>query len=240
LNGVWTGWWIAGFARVRCAIVRYADNPGFTAMILMPSPTAPAAALPAAPAVDGRHRRSERSRDSIVAAMLGLVAEGAISPSAEEVAARAGVGLRSVFRHFHDMGSLFEAMQMRLSQDYQLWLVPFSTTGWRTQLGELIERRVMTYERLLPFMRAADIHRHRSATIYDEHRRIRAIMRARLKMVVGDVFAGDPEGFEALDLLVCPETWQRLRLAQDLSPAVARRVIEQQVERVLPPRPRDS
>lgn len=172
--------------------------------------------------------------------MLGLVAEGAISPSAEEVAARAGVGLRSVFRHFRDMESLFQAMQMRLAQDYQLWLVPFSASDWRTQLGELIERRVMTYERLLPFMRAADVHRHRSVTIYDEHLRVRAIMRARLKSVVGDAFADDPDAFEALDLLVSPETWQRLRLAQQLTPAVARRIIEQQVERALPPRPRDN
>ena len=39
---------------------------------------------------DGRRRRSQTSRDKIVAAMLELVAEGRITPSADEVAARAG------------------------------------------------------------------------------------------------------------------------------------------------------
>lgn len=186
-----------------------------------------------AQAVDGRHRRSERSRDSIVTAMLDLVAGGAISPSAEEVALRAGVGLRSVFRHFRDMESLFRAMRSRLAEDYELWLVPFNSTGWRDQLRETIERRAATFENLLPFMRAADAHRHRSATIDAEHGRIRAIMRARLEMVVADAFASDPDAFEALDLLLSPETWQRLRAEQALSATDARRVIERQVELTL-------
>ncbi|QYE34625.1 TetR/AcrR family transcriptional regulator [Polymorphobacter sp. PAMC 29334] len=194
--------------------------------------SSPASAVPAR-ATDGRHRRSERSRDSIVTAMLDLVAAGAISPSAEEVAARAGVGLRSVFRHFRDMESLFQAMQMRLAQIYQVWLIPFSAVGWRGQLDELIDRRLSTYEQLLPYMRAADVHRHRSASIYEEHGRIRTVMRARLAMVVDNAFVDDADGFEALDLLVSPETWQRLRLVQALSPENARRIIERQVERVL-------
>jgi len=190
-------------------------------------------AQPPPPAVDGRHRRSERSRDSIVTALLDLVAAGAISPSAEEVALRAGVGLRSVFRHFRDMESLFQAMRARLAEDYQVWLIPFTGTGWREQLTETIDRRVTTFERLLRFMRAADAHRHRSATIDLEHGRIRSVMRARLEMVVAEKFADDPDGFEALDLLLSPETWQRLRIEQSLEPVDARRVIERQIERIL-------
>lgn len=169
--------------------------------------------------------------------MLDLVEGGAISPSAEEVAARAGVGLRSVFRHFRDMESLFQAMQLRLAQVYQVFLVPFTAIGWRAQLAELIERRLTTYEQLLPFMRAADVHRHRSASISEEHGRIRAVMRARLAMVVAGSFVADADRFEALDFLVSPEAWHRLRLVQALPPGVARRVIEQQVERLLQEQP---
>lgn len=42
--------------------------------------------------------------------MLELVREGDISPSAELVAARADVGLRTVFRHFKDLDSLYREM----------------------------------------------------------------------------------------------------------------------------------
>jgi AcrR family transcriptional regulator len=188
-------------------------------------------------AVDGRHRRSERSRDSIVTAMLELIAAGAISPSAEEIAARASVGLRSVFRHFRDMESLFRAMREPLAHDYELWLVPFNASDWRGQLYETIDRRLTTFEHLLPFMRASDAHRHRSPTIDVEHGRIRAIMRVRLEMVVAAAFAADPDGLEMLDLLLSPESWQRLRSEQKLLPADARRVIERQVARLLPPAP---
>lgn len=197
-------------------------------------------APPPPPAIDGRHRRSERSRESIVTALLQLVAEGGISPSAEDVAARAGVGLRSVFRHFRDMESLYNAMRVRLAEDYEKWLVPFSGVGWRAQLAETVERRTATFEQLLPFMRAADAHRHRSPTIELEHGRIRSIMRARLEMVVATVFASDPDSLETLDLLLSPETWQRLRTEQALSPADARRVIERQVERIVPESPHTS
>ena len=64
----------------------------------------------AEPAPDGRLQRSERSRQAIVQALLGLVGEGVLEPTAEQVAARADVGIRTVFRHFSDMESLFAEM----------------------------------------------------------------------------------------------------------------------------------
>lgn len=46
---------------------------------------------------DGRKLRSEDSKRRIVSAMLELVREGRMAPTAEEVANRAEVGLRTVF-----------------------------------------------------------------------------------------------------------------------------------------------
>src|SRR3954471_16491694 len=103
---------------------------------------------------DGRRRRSQSSRDKIVAAMLELVAEGRITPSADEVASRAKVGLRTVFRHFADMESLYAALTHTLAEQYEMWLIPFDSSDWRQQLVEIVERRTTTYERLLPFKRA--------------------------------------------------------------------------------------
>ena len=44
---------------------------------------------------DGRLQRSERSREAIVQALLSLVREGAPRPTAERVAEKAGVGIRT-------------------------------------------------------------------------------------------------------------------------------------------------
>ena len=181
---------------------------------------------------DGRRRRSETSRDKIVEAMLAIVAEGQITPSAEQVALRAEVGLRSVFRHFKDMESLYAEMTARLSRQYQMWLVPFTAPDWRGQLAEVIERRTSTYEKLMPFKRAADAHRHESATIQTEHARTLAMMRARLKSLLPEDIREDELRFETLDLLLSFETWQRLRVEQNLSARKARALLKAQVDRL--------
>jgi AcrR family transcriptional regulator len=59
------------------------------------------------PELDGRRLRSERSREAIIDVMLTLIEEGALIPTAQQVSERAGVGIRSVFRHFSDMAGLF-------------------------------------------------------------------------------------------------------------------------------------
>ncbi|MFA6117740.1 MAG: TetR/AcrR family transcriptional regulator [Sphingomonas sp.] len=185
---------------------------------------------------DGRRRRSESSRDKIVEAMLALVAEGQITPSAEQVAGRASVGLRSVFRHFKDMESLYAAMTARLARNYEMWLVPYTSNEWRGQLSETTERRLSTYEKLMPFKRAADAHRHESATIQAEHARTLAFMRAKLKSILPEEIAGDALTFEAIDLLLSFETWQRLRMDQKLSARKAEAVVRAQVDRLAEPR----
>ena len=60
--------------------------------------------------LDGRLTRSRVSRANIVAAILALVGNGKVNPSAARVAERAEVELRSVFRHFDDMDALYREM----------------------------------------------------------------------------------------------------------------------------------
>ena len=55
---------------------------------------------------DGRLLRSERSRQLIITAIIELIDEGHLIPTAQQVAHRADVGIRSVFRHFDDMDSI--------------------------------------------------------------------------------------------------------------------------------------
>ena len=55
------------------------------------------------PQADGRRQRSQRSREKILRAYWELMLAGDMSPSAAAIAEHAGVGLRSVFRHFEDL-----------------------------------------------------------------------------------------------------------------------------------------
>ncbi len=55
---------------------------------------------------DGRSLRRERNRNSVIEALLALVREGNMDPGGAEIAERAGVSHRSVFRYFDDLGDL--------------------------------------------------------------------------------------------------------------------------------------
>jgi AcrR family transcriptional regulator len=66
---------------------------------------------------DGRLRRSQRSGQAIVEALLGLIGDGVLEPTAQQVAERAAVGIRTVFRRFSDMESLFAEMDARLQAE---------------------------------------------------------------------------------------------------------------------------
>ena len=52
------------------------------------------------PKIDGRHARAERTRGAIVGALLDLADEGNVAPTAQELATRARVALRSIRQHF--------------------------------------------------------------------------------------------------------------------------------------------
>jgi AcrR family transcriptional regulator len=165
--------------------------------------------------------------------MLALVEEGAITPSAEDVAARADVGLRSVFRHFKDMEILYAEMAVRVARGYLAALAPFSSDNWREQLAEATDRRLTVYERILPFKRAADAHRHESPAIQASHAATQQMLRHRLRAILQAPLADDVTLFETLDLMLSLEVWLRLRVEQQLSVAVARDLIHAQVARLV-------
>ena len=181
---------------------------------------------------DGRRRRTLDSRQRIVAAMIELVGEGHITPSAEDVAARAAVGLRTVFRHFRDMESLYAALTSSLVEQYEMWLIPFESLDPLDQLKEMIERRTATFERMLPFKRAGDAHRHMSPAIQAEHSRVTMMLRRRLASLLPRRIAEDPARFELIDLMLSLDVWQRLRDDQRLPAEVARTLVSDEVLRL--------
>lgn len=161
---------------------------------------------------------------------MALVESGQLNPVAEDVAMRAQVGLRSVFRHFKDMDSLYAEMALRLARFYQPALAPFESQDWRGQLFEAVDRRVAIYEKVLPFKRAADAHRHESKAIQANYAATTLLLRARLPGLLPPHLRDDAVAFESIDLLLSIDTWQRLRSEQKLAPAQARAVVEGMVK----------
>jgi AcrR family transcriptional regulator len=176
---------------------------------------------------DGRTVRGRNNRRRIVAAMLELVRAGRISPSAEEVAARAGVGLRTVFRHFDDMDSLYREMAEAMRNELQpIVAAPFASREWKGRLGEMVDRRARLFERAMPFKNAADVHRHRSVFLRKDYETMRSAERSALEAALPASLKNDRTFFEALDQALSFSTWQHLRRDQNLTQAQARQTVE--------------
>jgi AcrR family transcriptional regulator len=182
---------------------------------------------------DGRRLRSRDSRARIVAAMLALTREGAIPPSAEQVADRAGVGLRTVFRHFQDMESLYREMAGPIAGELRARAQrPFTATTWQERVLELIPRRGAAFEAVAPFRRSSDALRHNSAVLQAEHAALTRALRSILRDLIPKG-AVDAPTFEALELMLSYEAWTRLRREQALAPSATRRTLDTAVRALL-------
>jgi AcrR family transcriptional regulator len=158
--------------------------------------------------------------------MIELVRAGNPAPSAEAVSRQADVSLRTVFRHFDDMDSLYQEMSAVVEAEIlPFWSEPLPQAPWPELLTELVARRARVFERIMPFKLAGNVRRHQSELLERRHRDLNAIQRRVLESVLPARFRSDPLLLEALDLLLCFESWHRLRSDQGLSVAKARSVL---------------
>jgi AcrR family transcriptional regulator len=168
---------------------------------------------------DGRQQRAARNHAAIVEAVYVLVRETGEPPNIDAVAARAGVGVRTVFRQFADLETLHRSVNARLDGEVRALLeLP---TGAASGVEALIERRARVFEHIAPFRRASHVARPTSRFIVEQEALMAALLRAALQGIVD----AEDEAFEALDLLLSWEAWERLRRTQHLSVIEAQRVV---------------
>jgi AcrR family transcriptional regulator len=182
------------------------------------------------PAADGRQRRSERSREAIVQALLELVGRGTLRPTAQEVAAAAGVGIRTVFRHFTDMEGLFAAMDARV-QAQALPLVSEAAPegSFEKRLAALLAQRATLFEAIAPYKRSGNAARARSPFLRSRHAALVRRLRADLLRWLPELRGADDALLEAFDVALSFETWDRLRSDQRLGRERARAALERTV-----------
>ena len=177
---------------------------------------------------DGRVQRGARNRGRIIDALLELVASGDPLPTAEQVARRAGVGERTVFRHFADMETLFAEVSARIEREVRPLLEEQRITGSLEQrIRAVVERRARLYEKIAPFYRSGMISRHSSEFLQRQHARMNRTLREQLaRALEPDLEGARADLLEALDLLTCFESWDRLRTDQRLSRGRAAQIVE--------------
>jgi len=166
---------------------------------------------------DGRLLRSERSRQQIIDATQELVNEGVLVPTAQNVADRAGVGIRTVFRHFADMEALFSTMDTQLRESYEDLFLGGDRAGTLSQrIRHAIERRATAYEKLSLLMLSTRALMWRSPTLQKNYARNQRGLRRDLADWLPEMAELDAIKREAVDAAASFETWNRLRNHQGL------------------------
>lgn len=189
------------------------------------------ASQPVAVVADGRANRSVVTRKKIVEALSGLILEGFLSPTAEQVAARADIGLRTVFRHFEDMETLYREITAQIDQlVLPVVNAPLVGSHWKERLRESIPIRGALYERVAAFQLASQALRHQSNYVHAQLMSGAALHRKVVMHNLPPALRSNQVLLEALDLATSIDTWIRLRREQGLSMALALEVVQRLVE----------
>jgi TetR/AcrR family transcriptional regulator of autoinduction and epiphytic fitness len=192
------------------------------------------------PRVDGRTARGQRTRSAVVDALLALQEEGDLEPTAQRVAARAGVALRTVFGHFSDMETLWaQAGERELAKIAALSDVPPDDLPLEERVDRFCASRARVLEALLPVLRAARLREHTS----DALRRNRELFAAAGDNEVDRVFAPElaplDEGeravvHSAFHVVAGGAAWELLRCQRGLDAEEATDVLRRTVRRIVP------
>ncbi len=185
-------------------------------------------------AVDGRTARREKSRQQIIDAMVELVTDGKHDPTAENVARIAGVTMRTVFRHFEDMDSLYREIIVDIETQTEALRVPFDPDrDWKPQFDELVLRRTGIFEKLMSQILWTQSSRYKSEVVDTDVQKYAKRMRQSLRRTLPGHFVADVEAFSAVEAMLSSEIWIRLRRDQRLSVKRATGVIQKATAAIL-------
>jgi len=181
-------------------------------------------------ALDGRAARALRTRNRVVDALLDLVDEGDLRPSAADVARRAGVSLRSVFQHFDDLETLFRVAGERHRQRFaHLEPLPDLPEELGPRVATYVAGRTDWMEAVSPMARAAALQAPFSPGIAARQAAARGRHRDTLAAAFAPELARaeDPERLlNGLEVAAAWSTWEHLRTGTGLSRDEATRVVE--------------
>lgn len=189
---------------------------------------------------DGRTARRERNRDAVVSSLLSLYRDGVLTPSADEIAARAGVSARSLFRYFADVDDLASEAVARQAEH----LAPLLTLDLDADapLADRIDAFVAARVRLLAAMgEVGRVARFRSAQkpiVAEGLARVRQTLRDQVAVVLGPAVEGRPADerqavLAAVDVLCSWEAHDLMRNDQGLSETATQAAMALAVRRLL-------
>ncbi len=170
--------------------------------------------------VDGRRLRRDQNRRAALQALVELFAEGTYAPSMAEVAERAGLSPRSLFRYFDDVDDLRQAAiehHLELAAPLvRLDVGPEAPTA--DKVARLVASRMALYETVRPAAHVVRINADRHAAFAEQLHSSRRFLRRQVQRLFAPELSGPRAALApAVDVLCSFETYELLRVERGLS-----------------------
>jgi AcrR family transcriptional regulator len=182
-------------------------------------------AVPAtAAAVDGRHRRREDNRAAVIDALVALWDSGRYQTSAAEVAERAGISARSLFRYFDDLGDLTRAaIERHLQAAEPLFAIPIDATAPTAEkIATAVDARLQLWDAIESSARAGRAAAYRNPIVAERLHDARRFFRDQVRDLFAPELRDRPDALGPVDVLLSFESRELLRVAHGLSVARTR------------------
>ncbi len=185
--------------------------------------------------VDGRVARGARNKRALVEAMLSLIEEGELQPTARDISERAGLALRSVFHHFEDLEGLLSMVAQVQTERHWRLLEPIpSDVPLEDRLQTLLAQRARLFEAITPVRKASRLHEHRSGVLASRLAESRDLLRDQLRATFAPELVGaDRAALDALEAVSSWETWVGLRQNRRLSVERTTRTVDWMIKSLL-------
>ncbi|MEA2441906.1 MAG: TetR/AcrR family transcriptional regulator, regulator of autoinduction and epiphytic fitness [Thermoleophilaceae bacterium] len=188
--------------------------------------------------LDGRNARADRTHRALTDAMLELLDEGDLKPTAERIAGRAGVSERTLFQHFPDREALFQGAALAQAERIAPLVEPLPATSAPVEerVRAFVAQRARLLERVTPVRRAALLMEPTSETIAGWLAAVRQGAAAEVDEVFAPELEGRGDRAELLASLVAAAawpTWESLRAHQGLSPERAEAALSRTISALL-------
>jgi len=193
--------------------------------------------------IDGRRRRSARTRQLIIEAYLALLRDNPQIPTAASIAQRAGYSVRSIFERFADLHELRVAATDEALLRASAAVAAQPAIGARQdRVRTHVEARGRVCEEWLPLWRALNANQGDSAELKARIRLIREMVIRRIEEMYASELStlDDRERREtvlAIEALIDFESWSRMRELFGLSFEDACSVWKRAIDRLLPSTP---
>ena len=179
--------------------------------------------------LDGRTARRDRNSEAVLDTVHEMFVEGNFSPAVEEVAARSGVSLRSVYRYFEDTEALLRmAIQRRVALVESMFVLPGMGQGTlQERITAVVNHRLVLHAKLGPTVRAAVLRAPYSPLLAEQLQRRRQLLTEQ----IGEHFAPElaamsktkaDEVLACVDALCEFEAMEHLRIQRRMSVARTR------------------